>query len=770
MLLVLAVFFVRATINAQVIQGRIIGADSCAVDGATVVLQSVDSTFVEASITDSKGIFTFNRQMESFRLVIQHMLYHTFENVYSHYQLGNIVLQPKDYALKEVVVRGERPLVKVEGGTLAYDIPQLTADKLVTNAYEAIRKVPGIIEQKGILTLAGAGAVHLILNGRPSSMSYEQIVALLKNTPVSRLEQVEVMYTTPPKYHVRGASVNIRLKGYKEGEGGLQGEISADYIQQDEAGGGGGVSLAYTSSKLDADFMYHVRNVYSRQGNDLSTRHLVDGELYEVCQNTDGAGRDTKHMLRLGGTYKFDEGNSLNASYTASLTPDNQSDLLAAGNLFKSQNLYTDKVRMHNAAMSYTSCFGLSIGVDYTFYSNREIQNFSNLNETDNASGFTSRSRQQIDRWKVFADQSHSLSSSWTMNYGVSFSYVSNRNEQVYSRNESGFYDTESPNPDTSNPDIPNLYSHIKEYTYNVYAGFEHRFTKKFKVSVSAALEYYKMMDYEKWAIYPTLQGNYVFSPSHILQFSFNSDKTYPDYWVLSGASSYLNSYQEAVGNAALKPYTSYSGSLAYIFKQKYIFRLSYSHKSDYFTQMVYLDPSRLRTIYNYWNWDYMSQLGFTSVLPFKLGRWWSSQLVLNVMLKHDKASRYYDAPFDNKKWIGVGMWNNTFTLSNKPDIKLELTAFGQTKAIQGSYIIKPLGGIDAAVRYTFPKGNAILQLKADDIFDSRNPHTKVRNGNQWLDMTTRGYERALTLSFSYKFKGYKEKEKQDVDTSRFGF
>lgn len=53
-----------------------------------------------------------------------------------------------------------------------------------------------------------------------------------------------------------------------------------------------------------------------------------------------------------------------------------------------------------------------------------------------------------------------------------------------------------------------------------------------------------------------------------------------------------------------------------------------------------------------------------------------------------------------------------------------------------------------------------MLQLKADDIFDSKNPHTKVCNENQWLYMTTKEYERALILSFNYKFKGYKETKK----------
>lgn len=37
---------------AQTIQGRVVDTDSCAVDGATVLLQSVDSAFIEAVITD----------------------------------------------------------------------------------------------------------------------------------------------------------------------------------------------------------------------------------------------------------------------------------------------------------------------------------------------------------------------------------------------------------------------------------------------------------------------------------------------------------------------------------------------------------------------------------------------------------------------------------------------------------------------------------------------------------------------------------------------
>ena len=314
-----------------------------------------------------------------------------------------------------------------------------------------------------------------------------------------------------------------------------------------------------------------------------------------------------------------------------------------------------------------------------------------------------------------------------------------------------------------------NLDSRIKEYTYNLYAGSEYKFNKKLSLSASVSLEFYKMMNYKKWAIYPTLQLGYIISPFHLLQFSFNSDKTYPSYWVMSGAINHIDNYQVTIGNTYLKPYTDYSAHLSYILKRKYIFQMRYSHRPHYFTQMMYLPPNELKSIYNYQNWDYMNQLTFSSILPFKIGKWWSSRLSLSAILKHDKASHYFDAPFNRKQWTGIGIWNNTFTLSQKPDIKIELSAFGQTKGIQGSYTIKPMGKTDAAIRYTFLNQAASIQLRLNDIFNSMNPYTTIRNGVQIADMSVKRNQRSLTLSFSYKFKGFKEKEVKEIDTQRFG-
>lgn len=103
--------------------------------------------------------------------------------------VGTIQLQPKDYALDEIIIKAERPFVKVKNGLLGYNLAVLTQNQLVNNAYEALTKIPGVQEERGILTLAGAGKLTIILNGKPTTMDAGQLETILRNTPVNRVEK-----------------------------------------------------------------------------------------------------------------------------------------------------------------------------------------------------------------------------------------------------------------------------------------------------------------------------------------------------------------------------------------------------------------------------------------------------------------------------------------------------------------------------------------------------------------------------------------------------
>ena len=112
-------------------------------------------------------------------------------------------------------------------------------------------------------------------------------------------------------------------------------------------------------------------------------------------------------------------------------------------------------------------------------------------------------------------------------------------------------------------------------------------------------------------------------------------------------------------------------------------------------------------------------------------------------------------------------MLNNTITLSRKPDLRLTVDGRLQGRAIQGIYDIPALGNLSATLRYTFLDGNAVLTAWCRDILQTAMPCPQIRYGRQWVTNNYSSF-RSVGLSFAWKFGGYKEKKREEVDTSRF--
>lgn len=759
--LIIALFFLfvaTEAASAQSISGKVTDVNAQAIDGATVVLQTADSTFIDAVITDSTGMFLFHQQPTGYRLIFQHILYETSQLEGKNKDAGTVVLKTKNYALGEVVIKGERPIVKVEGGKLSYDLSQLTENKLVNNAYESLQQLPGVQEINGSLSLAGAHGLSIILNGKPTTMSYEQIADLLRNTPASRVKKAEVMYSTPPQYHVRGAAINLILKGYHDGEGGLQGEINAGYTNRYKNSGQGGVSLLYNTSKWNIDFLYNARYGNSRQTTEVYSRHTLKDKVHEITQMSTLDGRSLTHNVRIGGEYKFNEESNISLSYTGAFNPNIKNTARSAGSFAISDNIKKGDNRMHNLALDYLASNGTKAGANYTSYKSGDGQYFTNKDAENRLSKFQTTSGQRIDRWKVYLDRSHSLPKDWALNYGTSFAYTNDHNTQFY-------HATEDNDMSALNTD-----SRYDEFTYDVYAGFSKSIGERLSFSASVTGEYYKMASYHNWSFYPSAELTYMAGSAHILQLSFSSDKTYPGYWDLSESTGYISGYEEVQGNPMLKPSTDYSVNLNYILKNKYIFSLSYDYEPDLFQQLAYQSTERLSMIYKTLNWDFQQSFAATTILPFKIGSRLDSRATLQAEYRQAKCDDFFDISFDHSKWIGLAMLENNIILSGKPDIRMELTGLYMSPSIQGSFTLSSIWAINTGIRWNFANQKASLQLKANDLFNSMEGDVDItlRNKGQYMDMHSNNYSRNITLSFTYKFGGYKEKKHKQVDTSRF--
>ena len=370
---------------------------------------------------------------------------------------------------------------------------------------------------------------------------------------------------------------------------------------------------------------------------------------------------------------------------------------------------------------------------------------------------FLSKDKQSIYHWRFYAGQEHTLGADWGLNYGVAYTTALDNSYQMYYDPE-----TEALLPDN------NMQSRRREQTLNFYAGLSKSFGEKLSADVSLAAEQYHTDMWNEWSLYPVANLTYLPAPGHILQFSLSSDKEYPEYWSMQNSTSYMGAYSEIQGNPFLKPATNYEANISYILKGKYVLTAYYSRTKNKEMQTLYQSPERLVEIYKCFNFDFSEQAGLVMVVPFKVKKWLDSRITAIGFRYRQKDSDFWDIPFDRKLYTFVLTKNKTFNISTKPDLKFTLSGFYQNKAIQGIFDLPRSGNLDAALRYTFAKGKAQLTLKCDDIFNTSTISTNVRFGQQNVKNHYMKTTRAFGISFNYKFGGYKEKKREEVDTSRF--
>ena len=732
--------------------GKVVDTNQQPVDGATIVMQLPDSTYLGAAISAADGTFKLESEPENYQLIVQHLLYQTRLVKGQTRDAGIIMLEPKNYNLDEVVIKGERPLVKVENGRLGYDLSVLSERQVVNNAYEAISKLPGVQESNGALSLAGASSLTIVLNGKPTTMTADQLETLLRNTPVDRVEKAEVLYSAPPEFHVRGAVINVVMK--RSNNNTFQGELNTYYQNRYFNSGGANGNFRFSTPKVTLDVMYGADNVKIMEYTELFSKHTLNDKVYEITQNEKLSTKSWMHNVRTALEYNINEKNHLNVAYTGSFTPDKDGRSIADGSFQQSTlEKYTEN-KMHNIALQYSSGFGLELGGDYTRYTSDNNQTMSTQLADKSKNAYTLTGGQRIDRYSVYADQKHRLANNWGIGYGVSYRYTNNYDFQTYDNV-------------TGNIEPENTDAKLEEQTTNFYFSLSKSWATGTSFSVSATGEYYTIGNYHKWAVYPQASLTYLKSPQHIFQLSLSTDKTYPGYWDMQSSVTYLNGYSEIQGTPGLRPMTTYNLNGNYILKQKYIFGLFYRHTSDYFAQSTYQATDRLALIYKNTNWNYMRMIGANVILPFSLGNWYDARLTLVGMQVREKCDQFFDIPFDRKKWLFVGTLDNTFKIGK--NLSFELTGNIQTPFIQGTLDLASTFNLTAGMKWNFAKNKCSLTARCSDIFNSSMPNMKVRFKGQYLDMNSSFYTRTVSLNFTYRFGGYKKQNVKGVDTSRFG-
>ena len=247
--------------------------------------------------------------------------------------LDKIGLQSSGVELEEVSVVSEREFMTSEIDRKVYDPSKLILSK-TGSATDILENIPAIeLDIDGNITLRGSSAVRIMIDGRPSRFTGEDLTALLQSLPGNSVEKIEVMTNPSAKYDPDGTAgmINIVLK--KSALQGLNGSVNASYSGADRVRSG--VNLNYKVKDINLFFNAgHSSGAYPRSSW-VNRDNYLGQDTVSFYQDVDGKGGrngnnakfgidwnpGTKHLFTLQGTVNQGLSPRLNLTNTDWSTP-----------------------------------------------------------------------------------------------------------------------------------------------------------------------------------------------------------------------------------------------------------------------------------------------------------------------------------------------------------------------------------------------------------------------------------------------------------------
>ena len=361
-------------VSSQTVTGKVVDENLAPIAGATIVMQQTDSTFLATTVSKEDGTFSLVRKSIPFILIVQHMAYQTFRQTFGDSHVGVVRLTANVRELDEMGVTARRPYVRAEGGKLVYDVKSLLKNHIADNAWELLDKLPGVSAGGESVTLQGAQKVAVLMDGKVSTLTAEQLQQLLSRTSADRVAKVEVIYNAPPRYHVSGAVINLVMRNPGQG---LEGEFMADYQNRYYSGGGVNASMRYATPKATFDLMYGLNNRPHVQHYRLYSLHRLHDERHDIRQEEHIVGKAWAHDLRASFNYRWKEHWDMDFTYIGMFSPDKKSSSRSEGDFQQSLNERGADSRLHNLAWSVRLGPGVSLGADYTCFHSDDDQHLS---------------------------------------------------------------------------------------------------------------------------------------------------------------------------------------------------------------------------------------------------------------------------------------------------------------------------------------------------------------------------------------------------------
>ncbi|MEL6926923.1 MAG: TonB-dependent receptor, partial [Bacteroidota bacterium] len=126
---------------------------------------------------------------------------------------GKISMEAMSAEIAEVEVVAVRPLLEVLPDKVVFNVAG-SINATGNNGLELLRKSPGVLlDNNNNVMLAGQGGTRIFINGKPSPLRGDALVAWLESLQSNEVDAIEIINNPPAKYDAEGIGgiINIRL-------------------------------------------------------------------------------------------------------------------------------------------------------------------------------------------------------------------------------------------------------------------------------------------------------------------------------------------------------------------------------------------------------------------------------------------------------------------------------------------------------------------------------------------------------------------------------
>jgi outer membrane receptor protein involved in Fe transport len=783
-LLWICLFGMGATVSAQNtgnISGQVNG-NGQALENASITLHlQRDSSLVKAAVSNKEGHFSFDQirlgkylvrvQMVGFRALYSEAI--DLSSANNNANLGILHLQTAAQSLGEVTVNSRRPFLEMKADKMVVNV-DASPSNAGNTALEVLEKAPGVtVDRDGNISLKGKQGVTVLIDGRQTYMSGEDLANYLRGMNANQLDQVEVMTNPPARFDASGNSGVINIRTKKNKVRGFNGNVNVNYGQGVYAKTSAGTNLNYRVNKLNifGNYNYSYREAY-QQFNIL--RHFINPHTKVITGTFDQQANlpDSRdmHSGKIGIDYTF------SSRTTAALTFNAANNKLAFNSASKSvltdgngslQSITYAMSRMRPAVSNISSNFNLrhqfdsagrelSFDADFIRFKNKHKQQFDNYltdgsgNPMGKADSLTGYLPSGFDVYAAKIDYTHPLSGKAKLETGAKISIVDSDNDVRFDSIING----------NRVPDL-NRSNHFL-YKENVYAGyinFNTPLSGKWSLQAGLRYEYTRAtgnqlttgqsFENKYGKLFPTLYLSYEMDENNQFSANFGRRITRPQYRNLNPFIFILDRYTFQKGNPGLQPQFSNNIELSHTFRKFLTTTINYSETNGVLAEVIEQNETTRETYLIPRNIASRKQYGIMFNIYKPLNKWLT--VIGNINLYNN---RFKGIITDSLVDISSNTGNFYASVQGKfgKGWDAEINGFYNTGGVEGVTVTKSMGSINFAISKNVLKNQGKITLNYRDPFKLQYFRGVTRYATVDATMNNRWENSILNITFNYRF------------------